>query len=142
MAKVIEALARAAGRAKAAVDAVEIHGAHGYLLNQFLSPFSNRRDDQYGGSNENRMRSILEIITSVRNMVGKDFPVWIRVSADEWCAADRTWTSCRISRPGWWRQELMPSTLLWECIPHPAASPLRRWIQIPGFNLFRARALK
>jgi 2,4-dienoyl-CoA reductase-like NADH-dependent reductase (Old Yellow Enzyme family) len=77
--KVIDAFAKAAGRAKAAgFDAVEIHGAHGYLLNQFLSPFSNKRDDQYGGSDENRMRFILEIITSVRKVVGSDFPVWIR----------------------------------------------------------------
>jgi 2,4-dienoyl-CoA reductase-like NADH-dependent reductase (Old Yellow Enzyme family) len=82
--QVIEAFARAAGRAKAAgFDAVELHGAHGYLLNQFLSPFSNQREDEYGGSDENRMRFVLEIIVAARKVVGKDFPLWIRVSADE-----------------------------------------------------------
>lgn len=59
IAQIVEAFASAAGRAKAAgFDAVELHGAHGYLLNQFLSPFSNQRDDKYGGSDENRARFV------------------------------------------------------------------------------------
>jgi len=84
IAAVIEAFARAAARAKKAeFDAVEIHSAHGYLLNQFLSPFSNQRTDPYGGSEENRSRFVLEVLTAVRKAVGPDFPVMIRVSADE-----------------------------------------------------------
>ncbi len=84
IALVIDAFARAAGRAKqAGFDAVEIHGAHGYLLNQFLSPFSNQRTDEYGGSEENRQRFVLETIAAARRLVGPDFSVIIRVSADE-----------------------------------------------------------
>jgi 2,4-dienoyl-CoA reductase-like NADH-dependent reductase (Old Yellow Enzyme family)/thioredoxin reductase len=81
---IIDAFAQAAGRAKkAGFDAVEIHGAHGYLLNQFLSPFSNQRTDEYGGSEENRSRFILSTVGAVRKTVGSDFPVIIRISADE-----------------------------------------------------------
>ncbi len=80
----IDAFARAAARAKkAGFDAVEIHGAHGYLLNQFLSPFSNQRTDEYGGSEENRSRFLLSTVSAVRKAVGSDFPVIIRISADE-----------------------------------------------------------
>ncbi len=84
IAEMVEAFARAAGRAKqAGFDAVEIHGAHGYLLNQFLSPFSNQRSDEFGGSEENRSRFVLEIVAAVRKAVGPAFPVIIRVSTDE-----------------------------------------------------------
>ncbi|CAO4170048.1 NADH:flavin oxidoreductase/NADH oxidase [Methylorubrum extorquens] len=66
------------------IDAVELHGAHGYLLHQFLSPLSNRRDDQYGGSLENRMRFPLECFEAVREVVPAGKPVWMRVSATDW----------------------------------------------------------
>jgi len=64
-------------------DLVEIHGAHGYLICQFMSPWSNRRADDYGGSLENRMRFPLEIIDSIREAVGTDFTVGMRISGDE-----------------------------------------------------------
>lgn len=81
---VIEAYAQAAHRAKTAgFDAVEIHGAHGYLITQFLSPFSNQRQDAYGGSDENRARFALEIIEAVRGQVGPDFPILMRLSTEE-----------------------------------------------------------
>ncbi|MDT8273993.1 MAG: NADH:flavin oxidoreductase, partial [Desulfomonilia bacterium] len=81
---VIDAYGKAALRAqKAGFDAVEIHAAHGYLLTQFLSPFSNHRSDAYGGSEEKRSRFVLEVIEAVRTEVGQDFPVIIRISADE-----------------------------------------------------------
>ncbi|NMC96067.1 MAG: NADH:flavin oxidoreductase, partial [Deltaproteobacteria bacterium] len=84
IAEIVRAFAQAAGRARqAGFDSVELHGAHGYLLNQFLSPFSNNREDEYGGSEENRMRFILEVIAAARKAVGDDFPLWIRISADE-----------------------------------------------------------
>ncbi|HOI74383.1 MAG TPA: FAD-dependent oxidoreductase [Syntrophales bacterium] len=84
IAEVVEAFASAAVRArKAGLDAVEIHGAHGYLLTQFLSPFSNSRTDRYGGSEENRMRFVLEVVAAVRRAVGDRFPVLVRISADE-----------------------------------------------------------
>ena len=78
------AFGNAARRAKdAGLDFVEIHAAHGYLLTQFLSPFSNRRPDAYGGTTENRRRFLEEIIEAVRKEVGPDFPVTVRISADE-----------------------------------------------------------
>ena len=66
------------------LDAVEIHGAHGYLLHQFLSPLSNRRSDAYGGSLENRLRFPLEVFEAVREVVPAGRPVWMRVSASDW----------------------------------------------------------
>ena len=83
--ELIQAYAEAAGRAKeAGADGVEIHMAHGYLLNQFLSPFSNQREDEYGGSLERRLRMPLEVLQAVRKKVGPDFPVTCRFSADEY----------------------------------------------------------
>jgi 2,4-dienoyl-CoA reductase-like NADH-dependent reductase (Old Yellow Enzyme family)/thioredoxin reductase len=68
---------------EAGLDAVEIHGASGYLLNAFLSPFSNRRTDAYGGTPERRMRFPSEVVTAVRNAVGPDYPLLYRLCADE-----------------------------------------------------------
>ncbi|OGK76102.1 MAG: hypothetical protein A2X51_09000 [Candidatus Rokubacteria bacterium GWC2_70_24] len=78
-----ESYARAAGRAqRAGYDAVEIHGAHGYLIHEFLSPASNRRSDAYGGSPENRRRFAGLVIRRVREAVGARFPVLFRMSAE------------------------------------------------------------
>ena len=72
---VIEAFAAAARRVQACgFDAVEIHGTHGYLINQFLSGFSNKRCDEYGGSVTNRARFAVEIVRAVRDAVGPDYP--------------------------------------------------------------------
>jgi 2,4-dienoyl-CoA reductase-like NADH-dependent reductase (Old Yellow Enzyme family)/thioredoxin reductase len=80
----VRAFGNAARRAKAAgLDFVEIHAAHGYLITQFLSPFSNKRPDAYGGDVEKRRRFLAEIIEAVRKEVGPDFPVSVRISADE-----------------------------------------------------------
>lgn len=68
---------------KAGIDGVEVHGAHGYLINQFLSPYTNRRKDKYGGSLENRMRFLEEIILGIREKCGEDFPLIVRLSVDE-----------------------------------------------------------
>ena len=67
----------------AGADGVELHGAHGYLINSFLSPYLNRRDDRYGGSFENRMRFLLEIVAGIRAACGKGFPLGVRLSAEE-----------------------------------------------------------
>jgi NADPH2 dehydrogenase len=66
---------------KAGFDAVEVHGAHGFLLNQFTSALSNRRADEYGGSFENRVRFPLEVVEEVRKAVGSDFPLFYRLGA-------------------------------------------------------------
>ena len=80
----VAAFGEAAARAKkCGFDCVEIHGAHGYLINQFMSTFSNKRTDEYGGTLENRMRFALEVCRKVRESVGPDFPVTYRMSAVE-----------------------------------------------------------
>ncbi len=83
IAALVERHGEAAYRAKrAGYDSVEVHGAHGYLLHQFLSPASNKRTDEYGGSPENRMRFTLEVIRSVRKAVGPEYPVIYRLSTE------------------------------------------------------------
>ena len=82
--KVCRDFAAAAKRAKdGGADGVEIHGAHGFLLTQFLSPLINRREDRYGGSFENRLRLTREVYAAVRGAVGADFSVWLKISATE-----------------------------------------------------------
>lgn len=68
---------------KAGCDGVELHGAHGYLLHQFLSPYTNKREDEYGGSFENRLKMIVEIIEGIRKECGPDFPIGVRLSIEE-----------------------------------------------------------
>lgn len=82
--EVVEAMAQAAIRCReGGLDGVEIHSGHGYLLGSFLSPITNRRQDDYGGSPENRSRLLKRIISAVREAVGRDFPLGVRLSADE-----------------------------------------------------------
>ena len=77
---------------KAGVDLVELHGGHGYIIQQFLSPNTNKREDEYGGSFENRMRFITEIIDGIRAECGRDYPLMVRLTADEMYA--------KIGQPG------------------------------------------
>ena len=67
-------------------DAVEIHAAHGYLLSQFLDPLINRRDDEYGGTFENRVRMLVEVVDAVRSVIPETMPLLVRVSATDWAA--------------------------------------------------------
>ncbi|RRR98608.1 NADH:flavin oxidoreductase/NADH oxidase [Glycomyces terrestris] len=91
--EVVAAFAAAARRAlDAGYEVVEIHGAHGYLLHEFLSPVSNRREDEYGGSFENRTRLAVEIADAVRAEVGDRVPVFFRVSATDWIEPEG-WTA-------------------------------------------------
>lgn len=69
---------------RAGVDLLEIHGAHGYLIHQFLSPITNRRTDKYGGSFENRTRLVIEIIQAVRKVIPVSMPLFLRLSSTEW----------------------------------------------------------
>jgi len=75
----------------AGFDVVEVHAAHGYLLHEFLSPLSNAREDEYGGSLENRARLVLDVVRAVRAEVGEDVPVFLRLSATDWSEPDG-WT--------------------------------------------------
>lgn len=82
--RVVAAFASSARRAlDAGFDVLEIHGAHGYLLHQFLSPLSNRRDDEYGGSLENRARLLLRVVDAVRGTAGSEVPLFVRISATD-----------------------------------------------------------
>jgi len=87
---IIESFRLAAKRAvTAGFKIIEIHSAHGYLLHEFLSPLSNKRKDNYGGSLENRMRLLSEIVISIRKIIPPDMPLFVRISATDW--TDNGW---------------------------------------------------
>jgi len=83
--ELVSAFGDAARRCRdAGIDFIEIHGAHGYLINQFLAPNSNHRSDRYGGSFENRIRFFLEILDDIKSKTGSDFPVGVRINGDDY----------------------------------------------------------
>ena len=83
--RLVEAFVTAAQRSLAAgYEVIEIHGAHGYLINEFLSPLSNHRTDQYGGSFENRTRFLREVVQAVRHVWPERLPLFVRISATDW----------------------------------------------------------
>ncbi len=83
--KLIKDFGNAAQRSiQAGFEVFEIHAAHGYLINEFLSPISNDREDEYGGSFENRIRLLLEIVKTVREVIGESSPLFVRISASDW----------------------------------------------------------
>jgi 2,4-dienoyl-CoA reductase-like NADH-dependent reductase (Old Yellow Enzyme family) len=85
--RVREEFVAAARRAdRIGLEGVELHAAHGYLLHEFLSPIANKRDDEYGGSLENRMRFPIEVFEAVRAVLPPEKPVWMRISATDWVA--------------------------------------------------------
>ncbi|MCL7495500.1 NADH:flavin oxidoreductase/NADH oxidase [Streptomyces sp. MCA2] len=89
--EIVEQFRATARRAlEAGFEVAEIHGAHGYLINQFLSPFTNRRTDEYGGSYENRTRFALEVVDAVREVWPEELPVFFRISATDWLAEDES----------------------------------------------------
>lgn len=91
IASVVQAFAHAAQRAAAAgARIIEIHGAHGYLLHSFMSPLSNHRTDEYGGSFANRIRMLCEVVDAVRKVWPEKYPVLLRISATDWMAGG--WT--------------------------------------------------
>jgi 2,4-dienoyl-CoA reductase-like NADH-dependent reductase (Old Yellow Enzyme family) len=88
--KVITDFKKAAKRSlTAGFKVIEIHAAHGYLIHQFLSPLSNQRKDEYGGSFENRIRLLLEVTKAIKEVWPKDYPLFVRISASDW--ADGGW---------------------------------------------------
>jgi 2,4-dienoyl-CoA reductase-like NADH-dependent reductase (Old Yellow Enzyme family) len=98
--KVINDFRDAASRAlKCGFKVVEIHAAHGYLINEFFSPVSNLRTDEYGGTFENRIRLVMEILEAVQGVWPDDLPIFVRISASEW--SEKGWTiedSVRLAR--------------------------------------------
>lgn len=107
IAAVVDDFVASARRSIAAgFDVIEIHAAHGYLLHQFLSPLSNARTDEYGGSLENRSRLLLEVVAAVRDAVGDEVPVFVRFSATDWAPTDATgWDQEQTAIVAGWAQE-------------------------------------
>lgn len=144
--EIVAAFGEGAKRAKKwGFDAVQIHGAHGYLVNQFLSPLTNRRTDQYGGSLENRSRFLFEVYTKIRETVGSDYPVMIKLNAEDNLAGgfaleDALQVAQMLSQAGIDAIEVSAGT--------PAsgdASPVRTKIDSPekeAYNLDLARKIK
>ncbi|KAL2911258.1 hypothetical protein HK105_209279 [Polyrhizophydium stewartii] len=92
IAELVAAFGQAARRAnEAGLDVLEVHGAHGYLINEFLSPLTNQRTDKYGGSFENRIRFLVEVVREVRKFWPADKPLFVRLSCSDW--AEGGWTS-------------------------------------------------
>ena len=88
---IVEAFKDAAVRAhKAGFKVIELHGAHGYLINEFLSPASNFRTDEYGGSFENRIRFLLQVVDAVKTVWPQEYPLFLRISASDW--SEKGWT--------------------------------------------------
>jgi 2,4-dienoyl-CoA reductase-like NADH-dependent reductase (Old Yellow Enzyme family) len=83
--ELVQAFADSAKRAvEAGIEVIEVHSAHGYLLHEFLSPITNQRTDQYGGSFENRIRALIEVLTAIRIVIPSSMPLFLRVSSTEW----------------------------------------------------------
>ncbi|MFP5247019.1 MAG: NADH:flavin oxidoreductase [Thermoanaerobaculia bacterium] len=83
--RIVQAFGDAATRSKAAgFDGVQIHAGHGYLINQFLTPYTNRRNDDYGGTPEKRLRFLREVYRAVRAAVGNDYPVTMKLNGSDW----------------------------------------------------------
>lgn len=144
--EIVAAFAAAARRAKAyGFDAVQLHGAHGYLINQFLSPHTNRRRDHYGGSMENRCRFLLEVYRAVRQAVGADYPLLIKLTAGDHLegglsAADALIAAKALDAAGIDAIEVSSGTAA-----SGSRSPVRTKIESPeqeGYNLPLAKGVK
>jgi 2,4-dienoyl-CoA reductase-like NADH-dependent reductase (Old Yellow Enzyme family) len=129
---IVQAFASAAKRALAAgFEVIELHGAHGYLIHEFLSPLSNQRRDQYGGSLENRMRFALEVIEALRAVWPERLPLFLRISATDW--VDGGWdvnNSVQLARAAKERGIDMIDCSSGGSSPH-ATIPLKAGYQVP-----------
>jgi NADPH2 dehydrogenase len=119
------------------IDALEVHSAHGYLLHQFLSPISNKRTDQYGGSLENRLRYPLEVFDAVRAAFPADKPVGIKVSSTDW--VEGGWD---IEQTIAFAHELKKRGVDWIDASSGGVSPLQKIPLGPGYQLPFAQAIK
>jgi 2,4-dienoyl-CoA reductase-like NADH-dependent reductase (Old Yellow Enzyme family) len=138
MRRVRDAFILAAKRAqRLGIDALEVHSAHGYLLHQFLSPISNQRTDEYGGSLENRMRFPLEVFDAVRSVVPADKPVGVRVSATDWM--DGGWD---INQTIAFAAELKKRDVDWIDASSGGISPLQKIKAEPNYQVPFAQAIK
>ena len=138
LAKVREDFVAAARRAvRLGFQGIELHGAHGYLLHEFLSPISNRREDEYGGAFENRIRFPLEVFDAVRAAVDPKIPVWFRLSGTDW--VEGGWDieqTCRLAR------ELETRGAAATHVSSGGVSPQQKIALGPGYQVGLARAVK
>jgi len=138
MRRIREAFAASARRAmRLGLDGIEIHSAHGYLLHEFLSPISNQRTDQYGGSLENRMRFPLEVFDAIRAEVPADKPVGIKVSATDWI--ENGWD---VAQTIAFACELKQRGVDWISASSGGISPLQKINSGPGYQVPFVRAVK
>jgi 2,4-dienoyl-CoA reductase-like NADH-dependent reductase (Old Yellow Enzyme family) len=136
--RIRDAFVAAAKRAeRLGIDAIEVHGAHGYLLHQFLSPISNKRTDQYGGSLENRMRYPLEVFDAVRAAFPDHKPVGIKVSATDW--VEGGWDVAQTIE---FAKALKTRGVDWIDASSGGVSPLQKIPLGPGYQVPLAQALK
>ena len=141
--EIIAAFGAAALRAQeAGFDAIEVHGAHGYLLTQFLSALSNKRVDEYGGSLTNRSRFMIEVLQEVRRKVGEDFPVSLRLSVEECIKDGYTFDDIRPILPNLVKAgaDILHASLGTHGSPGGITSAPFEYQ--PGFNVWRAKKLK
>lgn len=138
LARILDAFVAATRRAeRLGIDAIELHGAHGYLLHQFLSPIANKRSDRYGGSLENRMRYPLEVFDAVRAAFPDHKPVGIRVSATDW--VEGGWDLPQTIE---FAKELKKRRVDWIDVSSGGVSPLQKIPLGPGYQVPLAQAVK
>jgi NADPH2 dehydrogenase len=136
--RVREAFVAAAKRSeRLGIDAIELHSAHGYLLHQFLSPISNKRTDQYGGSLQNRMRYPLEVFDAVRAAFPHQKPVGIKISATDW--VEGGWDLAQAIE---YAKELKTRGVDWIDVSSGGVSPLQKIPLGPGYQVPLAIGIK
>jgi NADPH2 dehydrogenase len=138
MDRILNAFVETSKRAdRLGIDAVEVHAAHGYLLHQFLSPISNLRSDEYGGSFENRMRFPLAVFKAVRDAFPKDKPVGVRISATDW--VDGGWD---LPQSIVFAKELKKLGVDWIDVSSGGLSPAQKIVLKPSYQTPFAEAVK
>jgi NADPH2 dehydrogenase len=138
LARVRDAFVAAAKRAeRLGLDAIELHSAHGYLLHQFLSPISNKRTDQYGGSLQNRMRYPLETFDAIREVFPANKPVGVKLSATDW--VEGGWDLAQTIE---YVKELKKRGVDWIDASSGGVSPLQKIPLAPGYQVPFAQAIK
>ncbi len=154
----IENFAQAVRRAKeASFDGIQLHGAHGYLMSRFLSPYTNRRTDQYGGNTENRLRFVEQIYKRSRELIGDDFPILIKMNCDDFLEGGITleeskkitkmlseigYDAIEISSCMWETVKRKKKELGWKPIFIPESRVLIGSINKPAYHLPYAKEIK
>ena len=138
LSRIRDAFVAAAKRAeRLGLDALELHGAHGYLLHQFLSPIANQRPDAYGGTLENRMRFPLEVFDAVRAAFPAEKPIGVKVSATDW--VDGGWDLAQTIE---FAKELKRRGADWIDVSSGGVSPKQKIAASPGYQVPFAQAVK